>query len=94
MNKPSTTHAGKAGKAGKPGSPPVAPKGGAGRKTTTAKRVASGRNPSPPRVDSDIRHAMIAQAAYFRAERRGFEDGSQLDDWFEAEREISRILDE
>lgn len=94
MNKTSTTHAGKSAKAGKSGSSPVAPEGGAGRKTTAAKRVTSGRNQAPPRVDSDIRHAMIAQAAYFRAERRGFEDGSQLDDWFEAEREISRILDE
>jgi hypothetical protein len=94
MNKPSTTRTGKAGKAGKSGSSPGAPQGGARRKATAAKRASSGRNQAPPQVDSDIRHAMIAQAAYFRAERRGFEDGSQLDDWFEAEREISRILDE
>ncbi|NJD05111.1 MAG: DUF2934 domain-containing protein [Methylococcaceae bacterium] len=33
-------------------------------------------------------HAMIAEAAYYRAERRGFRPGSELSDWVEAEREI------
>jgi hypothetical protein len=31
----------------------------------------------------------IATAAYYRAERRGFSPGGELDDWLEAEREIS-----
>jgi len=35
---------------------------------------------------------MIAQAAYFRAEKRGFVDGGELNDWLEAEREIARLL--
>ena len=30
----------------------------------------------------------IAQAAYFRAERRGFTPGCELDDWLAAEKEI------
>jgi hypothetical protein len=30
----------------------------------------------------------IAEAAYYRAERRGFFPGSDQDDWFEAEREL------
>ena len=38
--------------------------------------------------------SMIAQAAYFRAEKRGFAAGCELDDWLEAEREIARMLDE
>lgn len=31
----------------------------------------------------------IATAAYYRAEARGFEPGRELDDWLEAEAEIS-----
>jgi hypothetical protein len=31
---------------------------------------------------------MVATAAYFRAESRGFEGGSPEDDWFEAEAEL------
>jgi hypothetical protein len=31
---------------------------------------------------------MIAEAAYYRAERRGFAPGFELEDWLAAEREI------
>jgi hypothetical protein len=34
------------------------------------------------------RREMIAIAAYFRAQKRGFEPGHELEDWFEAETEI------
>lgn len=34
------------------------------------------------------REARIAEAAYWRAERRGFTAGRELDDWLAAEREI------
>jgi hypothetical protein len=37
---------------------------------------------------SDSREARIAEAAYWRAERRGFQPGNELDDWLEAEREV------
>jgi hypothetical protein len=37
---------------------------------------------------SDSREARIAEAAYWRAERRGFAPGGELDDWLEAEREV------
>ena len=33
---------------------------------------------------------MVATAAYYRAERRGFERGSPVDDWIEAESELKR----
>jgi Protein of unknown function (DUF2934) len=36
------------------------------------------------------REARIAEAAYWRAERRGFVPGHELDDWLHAEREIDR----
>jgi hypothetical protein len=37
---------------------------------------------------SESREARIAEAAYWRAEQRGFTPGRELDDWLEAEREI------
>ena len=36
--------------------------------------------------------AMIAECAYYRAERRGFIPGYELDDWYEAEREVATLL--
>jgi hypothetical protein len=38
--------------------------------------------------------AMVAEAAYFRAQRRGFGGGSPEQDWYEAEEEIRRSLEE
>jgi hypothetical protein len=38
------------------------------------------------------RQRMIAEAAYFRALSRGFKEGSPIDDWLAAEREINRLL--
>jgi hypothetical protein len=35
---------------------------------------------------------MIECAAYYRAEKRGFSGGSELEDWLEAEAEIDRTL--
>lgn len=32
----------------------------------------------------------IAEAAYFRAEQRGFVPGNELDDWLDAEAEVTR----
>ncbi|HEU4652661.1 MAG TPA: DUF2934 domain-containing protein [Steroidobacteraceae bacterium] len=37
---------------------------------------------------SHSRAERIAEAAYWRAERRGFHPGHELDDWLAAEREI------
>jgi Protein of unknown function (DUF2934) len=37
--------------------------------------------------DAD-RHAMIAEAAYFRALERGFAPGHELEDWIAAEAQI------
>src|SRR5688500_8022763 len=36
------------------------------------------------------RHERIAVAAYYNAERRGFREGGEQDDWLEAEKEIER----
>jgi Protein of unknown function (DUF2934) len=41
---------------------------------------------------SESREARIAEAAYWRAERRGFAAGQELDDWLAAEREVDDDL--
>ena len=38
------------------------------------------------------RHKWIAEAAYFRAEKRGFEPGKELDDWLVAETDFADRL--
>lgn len=38
------------------------------------------------------RQRLIAEAAYFRAERRGFQPGRDLEDWLAAEIEIDALL--
>ncbi|MBI4292385.1 MAG: DUF2934 domain-containing protein [Betaproteobacteria bacterium] len=52
------------------------------------------RFPGPATLDPQVRHQMIACAAFFRAEQRSFAGGaeSQLHDWLEAEAEIDRML--
>jgi len=42
------------------------------------------------KVTPEKRQHMIAEAAYFRAAHRGFHGGCPLQDWLEAEREITR----
>lgn len=57
----------------------------AARTETTSERAA-------PSLEQ--RRAMIAQAAYFRAEQRGFAPGGELEDWLAAEAQIERALGE
>jgi len=64
---------------------------GAAKKTTRKKTVSK-----PAVVKDDPRATVvpvsledeIRQAAYLMAERRGFEPGHEVDDWFAAEREV------
>jgi len=49
--------------------------------------VRYGFSPLAPSLAPQL-HVMIAEAAYFRAEKRGFEPGWEVSDWIEAEREI------
>ena len=43
-------------------------------------------------VTEESRRAMIAEAAYFHAERRGFAPGNETQDWLRAEAEIDALL--
>ncbi|MBN1239418.1 MAG: DUF2934 domain-containing protein [Gammaproteobacteria bacterium] len=49
---------------------------------------------APQEVTEDQRRQMIAEAAYLRAERRGFNGGDPLNDWLEAETEVDARLRE
>jgi hypothetical protein len=44
-------------------------------------------------ISADARRAMIAEAAYLRAEARGFAPGYELDDWIAAESEVDSLLE-
>lgn len=44
-------------------------------------------------VSAEDRCRYIAEAAYFKAEMRGFERGKELEDWIAAEAEIDALLD-
>ena len=44
-----------------------------------------------PAINREELKSMIAEAAYYIAEHRGFEGNYQLDDWLEAETKIEHI---
>ncbi len=54
-----------------------------------------GENPTHHKqtvMDGVDRHEMIAMTAYYRAEKRGFNNGDAMQDWLEAEAEIDSIM--
>ncbi len=61
--------------------------------TATATARATARATAGAWTGED-RYRMIAEVAYFRAERRGFAPGSELGDWLAAEIEVDDILGE
>jgi hypothetical protein len=68
-----------------------------GSRTAPAARAAAVRPKSagparPAEVSVENRRAMIAAAAYLRAERRGFAPGGELADWLAAELEVDALL--
>jgi hypothetical protein len=85
---------------------PTRPRTGTGRtKPKTAPPAApQAPTPNPTEVTathlerreipsfSESREARIAEAAYWRAERRGFAAGQELDDWLAAEKEVDQDL--
>lgn len=81
---------------------PTRPRAGTGR--TKKKTAPAGAQPAPKSEPTEVtaahlerreipsfsesREARIAEAAYWRAERRGFVSGQELDDWLAAEKEV------
>ncbi|MBE0626254.1 MAG: DUF2934 domain-containing protein [Burkholderiales bacterium] len=43
-------------------------------------------------VSAEEREKLVAQAAYFRAEKRGFAPGCEVQDWITAEAEVLRLI--
>ena len=54
--------------------------------------VAPAKAAAKPAVDPQVRLRMIAEAAYYLAEKRGFIHGHHDQDWAQAEREIDALL--
>jgi hypothetical protein len=64
---------------------------------SSKRRASAGKTPAviataSAAVSADERRAMIALAAYVRAERRGFAAGGEAQDWLAAEKEIDALL--
>ncbi|HEV8119665.1 MAG TPA: DUF2934 domain-containing protein [Candidatus Polarisedimenticolia bacterium] len=57
-----------------------------------APRTYASSAPVATRVSADERRRMIAEAAYYKAARRGFAAGDPDRDWIEAEAEIDARL--
>lgn len=68
------------------------------RRASRAKQgPANHAHPTPAPIHDEVltsagRERMIREAAYFRAEHRGFCPGQELEDWVGAEQEINRSL--
>jgi hypothetical protein len=76
---------------------PVNPADSAPLTDNSARRAARSRRSSATgttaaEVSAEARRALIAEAAYLRAERRGFAPGQETDDWFAAEAEVDALL--
>jgi LmbE family N-acetylglucosaminyl deacetylase len=71
-----------------PGSRPAKPR--ASRKSAPQETKAAMNFSSF--VDPEKRAALIAEAAYFRAEKRGFAPGNEAQDWLAAEQEVDAAL--
>jgi Protein of unknown function (DUF2934) len=67
-----------------------------GRKTITktTKPTSPSEQAKPPSqtVTQEERWRMVAEAAYLRAEKRGFSGGNPTDDWLAAEAEVDTML--
>jgi hypothetical protein len=65
-------------------------------KTRTPRKAATAAIKSVTNFSSFVgpekRAALIAEAAYFRAEKRGFAPGHEAEDWLAAEHEVDAAL--
>lgn len=56
------------------------------------RKSAAAATPAGTKLTPEARHALIAQSAYLRAERRGFAAGQEVADWLAAEEEVDALL--
>jgi len=62
------------------------------RQEPLAPRARKPTGPARVTLSDENRRAMIAEAAYLRAERRGFAPGHEGEDWLAAELEVDALL--
>ena len=82
--------ASKTAAANKPPSPKTVAAKPTNSKATAAKKAAKANGKA--HITPEQRYRMICDAAYFRAERRGFVGGNPGDDWVAAEAEVDELL--
>lgn len=63
-----------------------------GEPQTFATQQATQKVRAPAAVSPEERYHQVAEAAYLRAEYRGFLPGCELQDWLEAEAEVDKLL--
>jgi len=63
-----------------------------GNSQTPATQQQTWKTQAPAAVAPQERRHRIAEAAYLRAEHRGFLPGCELQDWLEAEAEVDKLL--
>lgn len=76
--------------------PSTRTKSAGGRKKTSQTKATPKRRTSSPvekvSLSPALREEMIREAAYYRAEKRGFRDGDALADWLASEEEVNTAL--
>ncbi len=65
----------------------IASKRGKGLKSSADRKPSRTQDPRDQFSDEEW-HDMVATAAYYRAQARGFDDASADEDWYEAEAEL------
>ena len=60
--------------------------------SSKTKRSTKAGTVTRPEITTASRRQMIEEAAYFRAEKRGFASGDPANDWLLAEKEIDQLL--
>lgn len=88
-----TTHSTARRTQGKGSAAPAAGKASPAQNPVVRPRTPAGKAPATEAAArSPERLRMIAEAAYFRAERRGFAPGGEAEDWLAAETEIDILF--
>ena len=74
------------------GEPEAKSRTDAGLTNVSVTRTKSAAAKKAVKVTTEQRRQLIAEAAYIRAEKRGFEGGDPVVDWLEAEQEVDQGL--
>lgn len=65
-------------------------------KNNSAGKTKTGEQPQQASQTGDAtaipREQLISEAAYYKAEQRGFQPGNEMADWFDAEADVERML--